>query len=316
VYRFFDLSVDSELALPALVEVPGGRSDWSIVTGETGPGFDRFHSWKTPDGSELMWVGRKGASYLLAFPGLAWFEADFTSHRIVAEAGPSCDDRTLAHLLLDQVLPRAFCHEGRCVLHASAVEIGGAAVAFTGVSGSGKSTLAAAFYQAGYPVLGDDCLLVEAHHDEAQVLAAYPSLRLWRDSASALFDAGEQIHLDATAMAAYSEKQVLRPRGAGPPSFLPLRALCVLDSDSEAADCAAVTLEPARGQSDLMSLIEAQFTLDVVGRESVVRNFETVRRVANRIPMARLRFPRKYDQLGRVIETVVELAGAVRAAKA
>ena len=316
MYRFFDLRVDSQLALPGLPAAAGRRTDWSIAVGTAGAGYQRFHTWRSADGSENMWAGRNEAVYLLAFPGLARFAIDFSRHAITAEAAPGCDDQTLAHLLLDQALPRAVCHEGRCVLHASAVEIGGGVVAFTGISGSGKSTLAGAFHRAGYPVLADDCLLVEPVRGVVRALAAYPSLRLWPDAASALFSADERSYFGAADMASYSNKQVLRVGRAESPSFLPLRALYLLDRKPGRAGRDSVTLEPADGQPAIMGLIEAQFALDVVGRDPVVRNFESVRGIAGRVPVVCLTFPRNYEKLGRVIETVLRHTGADRAAEA
>jgi hypothetical protein len=50
---------------------------------------------------------------------------------------------------------------GRCVLHASAVDLGGRALAFVGTSGQGKSTMAALFCAAGALLVTDDVLPLE-----------------------------------------------------------------------------------------------------------------------------------------------------------
>jgi hypothetical protein len=50
---------------------------------------------------------------------------------------------------------------GQCVLHGSAVDIGGEALAFVGVSGQGKSTMAAMFCAAGTALVTDDVLPLE-----------------------------------------------------------------------------------------------------------------------------------------------------------
>jgi hypothetical protein len=52
---------------------------------------------------------------------------------------------------------------GQCVLHGSAVDLQGAALAFVGVSGQGKSTMAALFCAAGAALVTDDVLPLEFH---------------------------------------------------------------------------------------------------------------------------------------------------------
>jgi hypothetical protein len=72
------------------------------------------------------------------------------------------------------------------VLHASAVAIGGRAVAFAGPSGAGKSTLLGAFVAAGYKAIADDLLLIEPKGELPRVWATPGFLRLWPDSVRAL----------------------------------------------------------------------------------------------------------------------------------
>jgi hypothetical protein len=67
-------------------------------------------------------------------------------------------DGYLDHLLRDHVVPRRLSLRGERVLHATAVEFDGLAVAFVGESTAGKSTLAAAGMTAGGRLLADDTL--------------------------------------------------------------------------------------------------------------------------------------------------------------
>lgn len=68
----------------------------------------------------------------------------------------------LAPVALRRALPFALALRGHVVLHASAVEEAGEAVAFVGASGSGKTTLARELGALGWRVLCDDLLRVEA----------------------------------------------------------------------------------------------------------------------------------------------------------
>jgi hypothetical protein len=255
---------------------------------------------------------RCGATYLLEFFGLARFFVDFGSRRIEAWPLAGSPDHTLAHLLLDQVLPRAICHEGRFVLHASSVALAdGGAIAFAGISGRGKSTLASGFYRAGYCLLSDDCLLLEKRGDSVVAIPAYPSMRLWPDSAEALFETERHGGPRASAVAHYTSKKILTP--ATPPVAArptPLRALYLLEPPGP------LRIEQTGGMAAIMALVEAQFALDVVDRESVRRGFAAVQHVAGGVPVLRLTYPHDYQQLSGVIETILRDNSAPGAAGA
>ena len=60
--------------------------------------------------------------------------------------------------IVGPVLAFALRVRGGFALHASAIEVGGTAVAFVGPHGAGKSTVAAALARSGYGVLTDDVL--------------------------------------------------------------------------------------------------------------------------------------------------------------
>jgi hypothetical protein len=68
-------------------------------------------------------------------------------------------------------------------LHASAVNINGSAVLFSGVSGVGKSTLALGFLKSGYEVINDDISAVRFDADNNPfVCSGYQHLKLWPTS--------------------------------------------------------------------------------------------------------------------------------------
>lgn len=67
-------------------------------------------------------------------------------------------------------------------IHGSAIVIGGRAYAFVGESGAGKSTLAAAFTQAGYRMVSDDVIAMQATASETIVYPAYPQQKLGLES--------------------------------------------------------------------------------------------------------------------------------------
>ncbi len=120
------------------------------------------HHWHSDVGDLTLSLATSGDGFLLRFPGLADFVISRDTRRIAAWPPRKPTTRPCIHLLLDQVLPRLLGHLGRLVLHASAVEVDGRAIAFAGQTGRGKSTLAASLHQAGCPLLCDDALIVAA----------------------------------------------------------------------------------------------------------------------------------------------------------
>jgi hypothetical protein len=322
-YRIFDIVVACEFSLPGLITAGGAAPDWRVVLAEGEVGKDEwlwFHSWKGPNGLEMMAVARRGSDCQLKFNGLAAFVIEFDSRRILVFPLESCPESTLAHLLLDQVIPRALCHQGRMVVHASAVELpNGRAVAFTGPSGQGKSTLATAFFQAGHSLLSDDCLLLENRGGVVHAMASYPSLRLWPDSAQAMVDESELAGAEFSEMAHYTHKKQLLLGDAADTAgtrWMKLAGLYILESPDELTGTSRmnsllrvgdsdVRVRAAGGMASIMTLIESLFALDVVAEESVRRGFETVRRVASGVSIKRLTYPREYSRLPDVIETVI-----------
>ena len=91
----------------------------------------------------------------------------------------------MRHLLLDQVMPLVLSRD-RLVLHASAVATPAGAAAFIGFTGAGKSTLAASLSAAGFPILSDDCLVIERDGRGFLARPFYPGARLWPDSVHAV----------------------------------------------------------------------------------------------------------------------------------
>jgi hypothetical protein len=313
--RIFDLCVESEIPLPGLSKCSTGKPLWRVHLADVNDAFSEiepFHTWRSPDGAPIMTVARRGEDYLLEVPGLARFRVDPSAGRIDALAAANCTERTLAHLVSDQVLPRVVCHRGRVVLHASAVMLeDGRAVAFSGATGRGKSTLAAAFCARGFSVLSDDCLLLEPGNDGVLAIPAYPSLRLWPDSLAAMRESGWLSTAKPVEMAHYSKKSQLLVHAnevTTPESWPRLAALFLLDLP---ADDAAVHIEPAGGKEGLMALVENGFALDVVDKPVVARNFERSGRLANALPIYRLHYARDFQNVSCVVAKIRNFLASV-----
>jgi hypothetical protein len=106
---------------------------------------------------------------------------------IWAEWCPPLTLEDTATYLLGPMLGFVLRLRGVLSLHASVVEVDGQALGFMGAAGAGKSTLAAALAQKDAAVMSDDILALELRDGGFFAQPGYPRLRLWPDSAKALF---------------------------------------------------------------------------------------------------------------------------------
>jgi hypothetical protein len=153
-------------------------------------GEDREVPHERPPGERLAEIGRpdltifytlaRGAHTVLRYPGLCDFVGDPAFERIDVHLHPGADEGLLPVLASGAVLATYLMLHNELVLHASAVQVGDAALAFVGRSGMGKSTLATALCGLGCPLVSDDLLRVDAElmvHPGATETRLRPSAR-------------------------------------------------------------------------------------------------------------------------------------------
>jgi hypothetical protein len=194
-YLLYGLRVDTSLPLPALEPTPGpGAPDVDVRFGEApegapaDPGPVWYRAEREPDGDGPALVIRRAEGWLhLEYADGVAFTVSPDGARVGCTwpAGLSLDDA--ATYLTGPVLGLVLRLRGATCLHASAVEVGGAAVLVCGPGGAGKSTTAAALVARGHTLLSDDVSpLIEAP-DAVRVQPGYPLVRLWPEAGRALY---------------------------------------------------------------------------------------------------------------------------------
>lgn len=285
----------------------GDPQVWYAGEREQGPQpAEPFHQWSFPDGTLWTLFYRLHEGYLLRFPGLADFEISARGDQVRAWRAPGASAAEAEHLYLNQALPLALSRQGRFVLHASAVDAGGYAVAFLGPSGRGKSTLAASFAAAGTRFLTDDGLRLEWRKDRLMALPSHASIRLWRDSREAVASAAAQV---APALA-YTPKARVLADDALPhcAQALPVRALYFLGDDGLAAGPSIAPLRPAAAAAQL---VRNSFLLDVEEKQMLTRHFDDLARIAGRPIHYHLDYPRSYPALTAVRHAILQHAATL-----
>ena len=251
-----------------------------------------------PDGSLWLSFARLQDAHWLRFPGLADFLVSSDGMRVQQFPGEGVDAVTLEHLFLNQVLPLAQSLQGELVFHAAAVTLGTVGVAFMGRSGRGKSTLAASFASNGESFLTDDGLKLTKSATGYLIQPSHPSIRLWEDSREAL------VHADAllSPPVQYTAKSRVLSDGrlAYREEQLPLRRVYFL-GEGVSED---VVVEPMKPSDALIGLVNHSFMLDISSGPVIARHFDELSQMVAMPIFFRLDYPRRYDLLDRVRETI------------
>lgn len=161
--------------------LPDGAADLHHEPNATG-------EWIDDDGEPgwRMWTVDGGRYYRLRYADGTDFLIEGSGRAVWGEWPAPLTIEDTATYLLGPVLRFVLARRGVLCLHASAVVIGGRAVALVGPAGAGKSTTAAAFASRGVPVLSDDLVALTPHGSEFLVQPGYRLVRLWSDVSDAV----------------------------------------------------------------------------------------------------------------------------------
>lgn len=322
-YRVSDLALTSALRLPELTPVPNHaiteEPDILVHLAEERQRFpvvsDWFMTMKMPSGDPWLSCGVVTAGarsifsdrYLLRFPELADFLVDAKGREITCQARSGTEPETLRHLLLNQVLPLVLNLRGRDALHATAVLTPDGVCAFAGQAGAGKSTLAASFLLAGYPVIGDDCLLLDERDTRVVAIPAYPGIRLWEDALEALYGACEGF--PTVTHYAVKRRLFLPKQGEQFPTLpVPLaRIYCLEGSIAEQGNDSVPppSIRRLSRRDAFMHLLTCLFRFDIRDQAMLTRQFHFLDRLVARVPVRQLFVPRNFSSLPAVREAVL-----------
>lgn len=186
----------------------------------------------------------------------------------------------LAEALLGPALILSLALQGTFCLHAGAAARDDEALAFVGASGSGKSTLTTHLQSAGrgWGRIADDVLPVRLGEATA-AMPRFPQLKL---------APGEQPSL-------------------GWPETLPLAALYLLEPQELSPERGGqkVTCEPLSAREATVALLSHTIAARLFDHDLLERHLAACCGAAARLPVRRLRFPRRPEHLPGMVEAVV-----------
>jgi|AntDryMetagUQ889_1029465.scaffolds.fasta_scaffold06511_1 hypothetical protein len=283
-YRAHGLVICSEVEL-ALQPGPPASDTPDLVlrcgAEQTVPSDDppgsRLARLSSPDGTLRYCLGRDRDRTVLRYPGLCDFVGDPDLADITIHLHPGADPGLIPVLAAGALIAVHLKLRHELVLHASAVQLDGGALAFVGASGMGKSTLAALLCTGGHRLVTDDVMRVDM--TDSAVVRVHPGgtesrLRL---SARQLADAAPSEAVRTTA----DGRLALRPP-AHADTLLPLAACVVPLPTRQAVHLSVERLPRARA---LLRMIQFPRVVGWCESASTAREFQALADLVEQVPI-------------------------------
>ena len=307
-YRVYDhaVQVNTTLEIPA---IPPQNPDYRIVVEEApfpGHQITWVHNYDEDRDFPLHRLGKLDREYIVRFSGYADFLISDDCTLITCFPASHTCSNTIEHLLLDQILPRVLSRKMPLVLHTGAVVYDNSAIGFVGESGSGKSTLTTYLGRHGYPVLTDDCLVLEPVSDRFMALPSYPTVRLNPDIVKNLIQSPE----DVPMVSEYSNKLRFTQGHGGYRSYdrpVTLRALFILTDHRGGGDPQTTSLDRCSMRDAFSSLVRHIFRLDPTDKKCTIKEFKNLNELVSHIPVYRLTYIQQYDLLDDTMRSILEV---------
>ncbi len=227
---------------------------------------------------------RCGDLVIASFYTLADFEIDLANRRVVSHPRPGTDPGIIPILLTGTIVAFLLSIGGALVLHASAVEVDGGALAFVGHSGQGKTTLATLFCAAGHPLVTDDVLPVTvSDRDDVTCVPGGILLRV-RPKAEAVID---HFATDVPRGLTADGRHGVSPQLTGA-ARLQLRAAVIPLPDREHTHCSSRRLPPVEA---MMTLTQFQRIEGWKSGHELRAQFAVITRVVGSVPVLAMRVP-------------------------
>ncbi len=180
-----------DVAVPGAAMAADGKVDFEVHLdapfrpANAAPPGDLVAALETADARYA--AALRGDELTVRFFATGEFEVDLARGTIVARPAPGRGEAMVPVLLAGNLLAIVLGLRGAAVLHASAVELNGAAIAFAGPTGAGKSTTAALLCAAGGAIVSDDAARME-ERDGAPLIHHGPHELRLRPQASMIAD--------------------------------------------------------------------------------------------------------------------------------
>ncbi|NBB23608.1 hypothetical protein GVM20_00530 [Porphyrobacter sp. SLTP] len=229
-----------------------------------------------------------------------WINAEGRSviYRVKNETYPTAFEAYVGNFAVSACL----LLQGEEVLHSTVVQYRGAGLGFLGPSGAGKSTLTAHLIGCGAELVTDDMLRITENNGVHYAEPGQPRLKLFEEAAAR--------HLTASVNKGkwnpVSQKYLFDL--AAPASLRahrPLDALIFLAPPREGAPD-KIELRRLEGLELFQTLTSSTMNYRLQTADRLARQFKFARRLAQKLPVYALHYPRRHDILPDVVRTLEE----------
>ncbi|MDJ0616362.1 MAG: hypothetical protein QNJ63_06350 [Calothrix sp. MO_192.B10] len=294
-YNAYGLVIQSVIPLPELVTSVEKNADLVIQRGEiersqaeTDMGIYRFHV----SGEEVYFAWDQKVTFLVR-----------NGKEIIFETFPGMEEELIRFPILGMLLAVLLHQRGFLVMHASTVEINGAAVSFLGKKGMGKSTMAATLYSRGHRLIADDVIAIDIKNttNTPIVFPGFPQFKLWPEAAVAALGKDPDklprlVYGYEKRTCSASDNFVLEP--------LPLKCLYILTEGS------IPKIQPVESQQKIVNLIAnshiARIANPLVQGVGGITLFKQFTNLMNSVPINYLERPRSLALLTEVARLLEE----------
>ncbi len=255
--------------------------------------------YKNRFGESSVLLYRDDNAEIMRFPRIADF--------ILRPESITCEllDPTVEYMveicLLGHVFGYFLERSGFSPIHGASVEVDGAAALLVDDRTGGKSTLSASFVRAGYPLIADDISALEIREEEILCRRGYPQVKLTPEQAKYFVGSADGFPLVHPAYEKLSVPVSEFGRIADGPAEV--ARIYVLERQIEPGPVRVETIPPGEA---LIELIRHTFITEIIDATDLkVPRMKRLARIAQSVPVKRLRYPTGYESLPKVHEAVL-----------
>ena len=324
-YRAYGLTLSCNTPVPALwqehtylkrydiVLTLGPETDWVREARRLPSRVDHPKSGEIERDNSPFTLTSYGAGefFELAYGHEARFFVDSAAERIWGACLPPLNQDDVATYLLGPVMGFVLRRRSVLALHASAVCIGGQAVALCGESQAGKSTTAAALALRGIPVLCEDITPLIEEHGKFQVEPGYPRVCLWPDAVEKLFGAR-----DALPRLTPTWEKFFLPLDGGNAKFAEQRRVisAVYLLAPRVEEARAPRIETMSARAALLELVQNTYMNWLLDRRQRAAEFDALGKLVAQVPVRRIVPHLDPGRIGALCELIVTDAERTSAA--
>jgi len=306
-YNVYGVSLRSEIALALPEYTHPGFSEIQIQIGSPDAFSALIDQVELKTRSEwFRYAHLSDGSTYVRWDDLGEFLVSSDGRRVVCVPASAASPESFQVYLLGQAISYALVKSGFEPLHATAVEVDGEAIAFLGLSGYGKSSLAACFLAAGHVLLTDDLLLLHTGPGGLEAYPGPPRIKLFPHMARRFFGKSSGIPMNL-----FTQKSVI-PFEQSRARPVPLRAIYSIATPRENRRARKVEMEPLSARDAFLVVVKNTFNYVLVDADRLRRQVLQTTHLVSTIPVKKLSYPRRLDELPSVREAILSDVKEIR----